>query len=78
MKQGDGEAGSYLLGFLMLLKVDKAKASGVAAVIPHHLHTQRLPWEGPTWLKGEFRKPQGVALSSHKSPESPGGPFLPA
>lgn len=49
--------GSYLLGFLMLLKVDKAKTPGVAAVIPHHLHTQHLPWEGPTWLKGKFGNP---------------------
>lgn len=55
----------------MLLKVDKAKASGLAAVIPHHLHTQRLPWEGPTWLKGELGTPQGVPLSSRHVSRKP-------
>ena len=36
----------------MLLEVDKAKAAGVAAVIPHHLDTQHLPWEGQLGSKG--------------------------
>lgn len=30
--------GTYLLGFLMLLKVDEAKAPGLPIAVSHHLH----------------------------------------
>lgn len=60
----------------MLLEVDKAKAAGVAAVIPHHLDTQHLPWEGQLSSKGC----QGSLEMAPSLPpsllEAPGGPPL--
>lgn len=40
LEQGCG--GTYLLSFLVLLKVDKAEAPGLATAVSHHLDTLHL------------------------------------